>query len=153
RQPAQHRFSGSACVAVLCLVLLAPILASCAADRQSTLLRSTRAREVGALRAERKQQERELELWQATREQAKTDIAVARFDSVRTSSQLRSVRGELRRELDALAAAEQELQAAQQRATEIEQELEPLRALEQQLIDQQQLMDAARDRVQSLTAE
>jgi len=105
------------------------------------------------LRAEREQQERELELWQATRDQAKNDIAVLRFDSVRTSSELRSVRGELRRELEGLAAGGNELLLAQQRAIEIEQELEPLRALEHQLIEQQQLMDAARDRLQSLTTE
>jgi len=142
-----------ASVAVLCLVLLVPLVAGCATDRQSTLLRSSRARAVGALRAEREQQERELELWQATRDQAKNDIAVLRFDSVRTSSELRSVRGELRRELEGLAAGGNELLLAQQRAIEIEQELEPLRALEHQLIEQQQLMDAARDRLQSLTTE
>lgn len=116
-------------------------------------MRSSRARAVGVLRAERKQQERELELWQATREQANKDIGVARFDSVRTSSQFRGVRAGLLRELQALREAEQELLDAKKRAAEIEVELKPLRALEQLLRDQQLLIAAAKDRTQSMSKE
>tara|TARA_R110002072_G_scaffold46591_2_gene128880 strand:- start:62144 stop:62749 length:606 start_codon:yes stop_codon:yes gene_type:complete len=134
-------------------VLAGPFLAGCAADRENTLMRSSRARAVGVLRAERKQQERELELWQATREQASKDIAEARLDSVRTSSELRGVRSSLLRQLETLREAEQELLEAKKRAAEIEVELQPLRALEQQVADQQLRIAAAKDRSLSLAKE
>ena len=79
RHPQPHRFSVLHCAASTALVLLLPFLVSCSTDRQSTMLRSSRAREVGTLRAERKQQERELELWHATRDEANRDIAKLRF--------------------------------------------------------------------------
>ena len=45
-------------------------LSACAVDRETTLMRSSRARLAGALRAEREQQERELAIWEATRAEA-----------------------------------------------------------------------------------
>ncbi|MGK0263866.1 MAG: DNA repair exonuclease SbcCD ATPase subunit [Planctomycetota bacterium] len=152
-QQQQPWFSRPAAVGAILLVLAVPFLAGCATDRETTMMRSSRARSVGVLRSERKQQERELELWEATRDQATKDIGEARFDSVRTSSHLRGVRSALLRQLKDLARIEQELLDAQQRAAEIEVELKPLRALEQQLKDQQKSIVAARGRVESLTQE
>ena len=152
-QPRQHRFSALPVVALLCLVITAPILTGCATDRESTMMRSSRARAVGVLRSERKQQERELELWQATRGQADRDISEARLDSVRISSQLRGVRGLLARERRELAGIEQQLVAAEKRAADIQKQLLPLKKLEQRLADQGKLISAAKDQIQSLSAE
>ena len=152
-QPRQHRFSALPVLALLYLMIAAPILTGCATDRESTMMRSSRARAVGILRSEREQQERELELWQATRGQADRDIRAARLESVRISSQLRGVRGLLARELRELAAAEQQFVAAQKRAAEIQQQLLPLKTLEQRLVDQDKLILAAKDQIQSLSAE
>lgn len=116
-------------------------------------MRSSRARDVGVLRAERLEQKRELELWEATLDQANKDIGVARLDSVRTSSQLRGVRSDLLRELQHLASSEQELLDAKLRAAEIEVELKPLRALELQLVDQQKAIAVAKEKVESLSKE
>ena len=140
-------------VALLCLVITALFLTGCATDRESTIMRSSRARAVGVLRSERKQQERELELWQATRGQADRDISAARLDSVRISSQLRGVRGLLSRELRELTAVEQQFVAAQKRAADIQKQLLPLKTLEQRLVDQDKLILAAKDQIQSLSAE
>lgn len=131
----------------------AALLAGCANDRQTTLLRSSRARAVGELRAEREQQERELALWQKTREEALEETASVRFDAVRASSVLRTVQANLDRELSLLQRSEQNLLDALQRGTEIEVELKPLRALEQQLLDQQAEIKKANERVQALAAE
>jgi DNA repair exonuclease SbcCD ATPase subunit len=151
----QHRswFSRPKSFAAILVVLAVPFLAGCAVDRESTLMRSSRARAVGVLRAERKEQERELELWESTLDQANKDIGSARFDSVRTSSQLRGVRSALLRELKDLAESEQELLDAKKRAAEIEVELKPLRALELQLADQQKAIAAAKGNVESLSKE
>jgi septal ring factor EnvC (AmiA/AmiB activator) len=146
-------FSRPACLGSVLLVLAVPFLAGCAIDRENTLMRSSRARDVGVLRAERLEQERELELWEATLDQANKDIGVARFESVRTSSQLRGVRSALLRELQDLAASEQELLDAKLRAAEIEVELKPLRALELQLVDQQKAIAGAKEKVESLSKE
>lgn len=108
---------------------------------------------MGELRVERLQQERELELWEASREEATRDIAAARLESVKISSSLRAVRSERHRQLATLAATEKELLAAIQRALKIEKELQPLRALEQQLRDQEALIKAANVRVKSLAGE
>lgn len=153
RHQSRPWFSWPESPAFLVALLLLPFVASCATDRENTLKRSSRARAVGVLRAERERQERELELWQATREQATKEISAARFDSVRTSSHLRGVRNALLRELQDLAAAERELVDAKKRAAEIEVELAPLRALEQTLVDQQKLIAAAKDRSASLAKE
>ncbi|MFT4515488.1 MAG: hypothetical protein ACI91B_004203 [Planctomycetota bacterium] len=117
------------------------------------MMRSSRARAVGILRAERQQQERELELWEATLKQTRKDIGVARFDSVRTSSHLRGVRLGLLRQLQDLGAAERELLDARKRAADIEVQMKPLRALEQQLLDQQKSIAVAKDKIESLTKE
>ena len=124
--PRQHRFSPLPVAALLCLVITVPSLTGCATDRESTMMRSSRARAVGVLRTERKQQERELELWEATRDQANRDISAARLESVRISSQLRGVRGLLAREQSDLALMEQQLVAANKRAVEIQTQLLPL---------------------------
>lgn len=139
-------------MALLWLVL-SPLLGGCASDRETTLRRSSRGRAVGALRAERLQQERELELWEAACEEANRDIAAARFDSIQTSSNLRTVRAEWQRQQLTLTAAENELLAAIQRALQIEKELQPLRALEQQLRDQDALIKDAQTRIKTLVAE
>lgn len=134
-------------------VALAFLLAGCVGERQTTLLRSSRAREVGKLRAERERQERELAIWQATRDLSVEEAATARLESVRASSRLRSARAELMRELDKLQRNERELVAAQQRAQEIEQELAPLRALEQTLRDRERLIADAEARIKALAGE
>lgn len=128
-------------------------LVGCAAGRETTLMRSSRAREIGALRAERLLQERELAIWEATREESLAATDEARLESVRASSRLRSVRGELRRELGKLVEGERALAAAVARAEEIEAQLKPLRALEQTLKDKDALLTKAQDRVKELAAE
>lgn len=144
-------FSRPIFVIAILVMLGVPFLGGCTVDRENTLMRSSRARAVGVLRAERKEQERELDLWEATRDQATKDIGEARFDSVRTSSQLRGVRSALLRELQELALSEQELLDAKKRAAEIEVELKPLRALELQLANQQKAITAAEDKIASLS--
>lgn len=147
-----HRFSPKPCLALLGLVLL-PLWSGCATDRETTLRRSSRARAVGEVRAERQRQERELELWESSREEAARDIGVARLESVRISSHLRSVQQEVQRETTKLAAAEKELLAAVNRSLQIEKELKDLRALEQQLRDKGALIKAAQKRVADMAGE
>lgn len=147
-----HRFSTKPCLAMLGLVLL-PLLSGCATDRETTLRRSSRARAVGEVRAERVRQERELELWESSREEATRDIAVARQESVRISSHLRTVQQEVQRETKMLAVAEKALLTAVNRSLQIEKELKDLRALEQQLRDKDALIKAAQQRVQDMAGE
>lgn len=149
----QHRswFSHPVSLAAILVVIAVPFLGGCAIDRENTLMRSSRARAVGVLHAERLEQERELELWESTLDQANKDIGVARLDSVRTSSQLRGVRLALLHELKELAVSEQELLDAKNRAAEIEAELKPLRALELQIADQEKAIAVAKGTVESLS--
>ncbi len=116
-------------------------------------MRSSRAREIGGLRAERERQERERAIWAATLDETLAATDSARLESVRASSVLRSVQRELRRERDKLAAGERALVAAVARAKEIEEQLQPLRALEKTLAEQDALLAAAQDRVKQLASE
>lgn len=147
-----HRFSTLPGLALLGAVLL-PLLSGCITERETTLRRSSRARAVGELRAERLRQERELALWESAREEAKRDIALARSESVRVSSFLRSVQMEVQREQKKVADMEQVLLEAVKRSLQIEKELKDLRALEEQLRNQDALIKAAQKRVQDLAGE
>lgn len=126
---------------------------ACASDRETTLMRSRRAREAGALRAEREQQEREIALWAATNDQARRAAAEARRGAVEASSRLRSARLELQLELGKLQQREQSLDAARRRAQEIERQLGPLRALEAQLRSQDAQLVAVEERIKQLAGE
>ena len=148
RRPHLSRLRAWAIAAPVCLGLLA-----CSAERETTLMRSRRAREAGALRVERLQQQRELELWQGTRDQALREADEARSGAVRASSLLRSARSELRRELDRLEAKERDLAAAKARGAEIEAQLKPLRELEQQLLEKDKQIRAAEASVKQLAGE
>ena len=135
------------------VVVLVAMLLGCASDRQTTLLRSSRARAIGELRAERERQERELQLWEATREEAIAATDRAHFESVKVGAALRAVRAALNLQLEDLADAEKELEAARVRAAEIEEELRPLRALEKQRAEQERLLAEAESRVKQLAGE
>lgn len=129
---------------------LSLLLAGCAVgERETTLLRSRRAREVGELRAEREQQERDLAVWQATRDELLAKIAAANAESVERASELRVLRAQLLFELDDLHRAEGELEAARRRAEQIEQELAPLRALERTLAESDRRIAEAKQRVKA----
>jgi hypothetical protein len=147
RSTLQPRFLPKTVSGGMYFCLLMPFLAGCIAESETTLLRASRAREVGEVRAERKQQERELNLWQATRDESTRLMAQARLESVRTSSRLRTVKVQLRRQMDALQALEKELLLAKKRAEDIEQQLVPLRGLEQQMKDQDRLITTAAARI------
>ena len=134
-------------------LLFSTLLGGCSSDRETTLRRSSRARAVGELRAEREKQERELKVWEAARKEALRDVSVARLESVQASSDLRTIQAERVREQQKLGDAEKKLLAAVERAVQTAKELQPLRALEQQLRDQDALIKAANARVKALAAE
>ncbi|MEO6594259.1 MAG: hypothetical protein ABIP94_05860 [Planctomycetota bacterium] len=146
-----RRQHGSGRLAEAVLVML--LLAGCVADRENTLSRSVRAREVAAAAAERRQQERELNVLQATNAETLAAIETARAESVRRSAELRAVLADLSHRVSQQQLAEHDLAAARERAREIEQQLQPLRALEQALRERERLRAEALQRVAALQAE
>lgn len=129
------------------------LLAACAVERETTIARAARSRQVGALRAEREQQQRELALLQQTAGQTEAEIAAATRRSVVLAADLRTVAAQLQHELGLLQRAEADLAACRNRAAQIEVELQPLRAVEQTLRDQDALRAAAAARLQALQPE
>jgi hypothetical protein len=94
-------------VAAALLLGVASVLPGCASERETTVLRSARARQAGAMRAERDRFEREMAVWEATRDEAIAAIDAAKAESVRRSSELRAVRAELARQITRLRVEEE----------------------------------------------
>ena len=133
--------------------LLLPLLAACAAERETTIARSARLREVGALQSERQQLAADLQVLRQTAGQTEAEIAAATTQSVRAAARLRVVMAELQRELGLLQRAEADLAVARLRAAAIETELKPLRELENTLREQESLRAVAAARLATLRPE
>jgi chromosome segregation ATPase len=129
------------------------LLGSCETDRENTLMRSARQRQLGEERAERERLERERDLLRLANDETRAELAAARNDGVRVAAELRTNLVALRHELDRLQRAEQDLAAARTRANEIEAQIAPLRALEATARDQQQLQADAQQKLAALSAE
>lgn len=127
-------FSGRRRGVVVWMVVL---LGGCATEGETTLARTARALEVGAMRAERLHLERQLEVLRQTDGQQARDIQVAKASAVRTGASLQAVLAELHGQLELVRRAEIDLEAARARGRQIELELAPLRALELQLAQQE----------------
>ncbi|MFM1874237.1 MAG: hypothetical protein RL398_3659 [Planctomycetota bacterium] len=123
-------------LATVVLVGLASAVASlggCLPDRENSLLRTARMREIDQERLAAERAQRELQILRQLGDDARSSIADAKARSVAASAELRAVLAQLERELGVLRAGEQDLAAAKQRAAEIEQQLVPLRQMEGQL--------------------
>lgn len=118
------------------MVLL--LVAGCAVEQDNSVARAARSRQVGALRAEREQLQRELAVLRQTEGEAAQAIVAADGEAVRTDARLRAVRTDLRLKLAQLQQSERDLAEVVARAQQIEVELQPLRALEQQLASREQ---------------
>lgn len=129
------------------------LLAACAVERETTISRAKRSREVGAQRAERERQQQELALLGQTAGQTEAEIVVATRRSVEVAADLRTVLAQLQYEVGLLQQAEGDLATARTRAQQIEAELGPLRALEQTRRDQEALRAAAAARLAALQPE
>lgn len=116
------------------------LLAGCLAERENTISRTARMREIQAAQGLRERQRRELDLLRQTTEDAQGQIHAANARAIASAAELRAVLADLEFRIGQLRKAEQDLQVAQQRGAAIEQELAPLRALEQRLAD----LDTAR---------
>jgi DNA repair exonuclease SbcCD ATPase subunit len=140
-------------VQVLALALVPCLLGACAVERETTIARAARSRQVGAQRAERQRQEQDLALLRQTAGQTEAEITAATRRSVEVAAALRTVAAQLQYELGVLQQAEGDLATARARAQQIEAELQPLRALEQTLRDQEALRSAAAVRLSTLQPE
>ncbi len=119
-------------------------LGGCLSDRENTISRTARMREIEAERVVADRVQRELTILRQLTEDNRDSIAEAKARSIATSSELRAVLAELHHQLGRLQAAEKDLEAARQRAAAIDQELVPLRALEGRITERdQRLQDLA----------
>jgi DNA repair exonuclease SbcCD ATPase subunit len=134
-------------------VLVAALLAACASERETTLSRSARHREVAGLRAERDRLQREIAIVARTNAETAAALVAARERSVTSASELRTALAALRIELDRQLRGEAELAAARTRQQQIEAELAPLRALEATLREQEAARTAAAARSAALAGE
>lgn len=125
-------------------------LSGCVADRETTLSRVARAREIQGSRANRERLAQELEVLTHQTGELGHEITVARARSVKMAATLRATLAGLNHELSKLVAAENDLAAAKKRAAAIENELKPLRDLEKTLREQDSLRQAAQQRVKLL---
>ena len=123
------------------------LLAGCVDAPANSVASSARGRAVMAERAERDRLDRELAVLRQTDGQTEAEIRSAKAASVQAAATLRAVQAELGLRLAALQRAEQALQAAQQRGRQTELELAPLRALQAELQQQEQLREAAAARL------
>ena len=135
------------------LALCACLLGGCAAERETTLLRAARQREVGELRAERHRLQQEMGVLTRTVGEQESALALARRQDIATGAELRTALVSLEYELGRLQRAEQDLAATRARAQQIEVELAPLRALEATLRDQERLQAEAAAKLATLQAE
>jgi chromosome segregation ATPase len=131
-----------------------PLLSvGCVTDRETTISRAARQREMDALRIGRDRQIREQEILRYEVGERSAKIAETKAESVQLASQVRALHAGLLTQLGPLQAAEQDLEAAKARAVAIQKELEPLRALEHQLAERDQKLAELRARLVSLDAE
>lgn len=129
------------------------LLAGCLADRENTVSRTARMREIQAAQELRERQQREIDLLRQTEADAEARIPAVNVRVTESAYELRAVMADLDHRLDRLRRAEGDLQAAQQRGQEIERQLAPLRALEQQLAELEQARTAATARAEVLGKE
>jgi DNA repair exonuclease SbcCD ATPase subunit len=114
------------------------ILGGCEYDRETSLARHARWRDVDDERLGRTRAQRELEIVRRETDEAIAAIGKAKVTAVERAAELRAVLADLDHQLTLLRAAEQDLVAAKTRATEIEKEMVPLRALETTVKQQQE---------------
>ncbi|MCR9247951.1 MAG: hypothetical protein NXI31_23215 [bacterium] len=126
--------------------LLSVPLAGCVLDRETTLSRAARQRQVQALRVERERAERDRDILVQRTAELRREIVVVQRAAVVAESNLRASRADLQHELAKLVAAERDLQAAKDRGKAIEAELKPLRDLERTLRERGALLEAAKQR-------
>ena len=122
---------------LLVLLLLLPGLGGCLSDRENTISRTARIREIEGERVIADRVQRELAVLRQIADDGRDSIADAKARSIQVSSELRAVLAQLDHQLVTLRAAEQDLAAAKERAGVIQQELQPLRELEGQLAERQ----------------
>lgn len=127
---------------VLAVAASLVLAAGCATEQDNSVARAARAREVGALRAERERLQRDLAVLRQSEGEAEQAIVAADAEAIRTGAKLRAVRADLRIELAKLQQAERDLAEAAARGVQIEAELQPLRALERQLAERDQRASA-----------
>lgn len=132
---------------------LLALLGSCATEREPTMARLAREREVGAVRAERNLLEQERDVLARSNQELAAALLTARADEVRNSAELRAALTALRFEVERLQRAEQDLAAAKVRGEQVERELAGLRALEATLRDRDRLLAEAGAKVTALQAE
>lgn len=138
REGRSAAFSGRLAVGRSLALLGLVLAAGCATEHDNSVARAARAREVGALRAEREQLDRQLAVLRQSEGEAEQAIVAVDAEAIRTDARLRAVRADLRLKLGQLQQAERDLAEAQARGAQIEAELQPLRALERQLAERDQ---------------
>jgi DNA repair exonuclease SbcCD ATPase subunit len=135
------------------LACVAAVLGGCATERETTLSRSARQRELAEQRAERERLARERVVLDRTVGEAQAAADAARQRSILADAEQRTALVALRHDLEQLQRAEQDLAAAKARAAAIEQELAPLRALEATLRDRERLHAETTARLAALQAQ
>ena len=133
--------------------LLPWLLVGCATDRETTISRAARQREVDAVKIGRDRQLREMEVLRYEIGESSAKIAEGKAEAVELASRTRAMHASLLPQLGPLRAAEQDRETAKARAAAIQKELEPLRALEQQLAERDARLAEQKARLVALDAE